>query len=155
MIRAYSAGLRSMYDQSELLENYILDLTQSVENTIAFLLFDPHGFLVGEYYLEQMTADQKKILSKLFTYMQKRINANEQEDYKFSERLDEWTDITNFIQTFEIGGIVFYSVLVLQGHEDKEKLDERLTYFRQSIPGLKNILSGLIKIQKKEVKNEA
>ena len=147
MIRAYSAGLRSMYDQSEVVQNYMLDLTQTVENIISFLLFDSHGFLVGEYFLEQMTTDQKKILSKLFTFMEKRIYDNEKDDYEFSERIDAWTEISNLVQTFEIGGIVFYTLLVLQGHEDKEKLDEISIQFRQFIPGLKNILAGLMKIE--------
>lgn len=140
LIRAYSAGLRLLFDPSKMVQNFILDCTQSVENIIACLVFDAQGFVVGEYLLEQMTIAQRKVFGKVFTVIQKRIDAQERDDYEYMERIDEWTDITINMLSFEIDGTFFYLGLLFQGHEDKDKSDTLLAKFRKTIPGLKDIL---------------
>lgn len=144
LIRAFSAGIRMVYTQSEAIERFILGLVEKLENVMALLIFEQSGISIGEYYLEHITLGMKKKILTLYEMAQKRIITRNTNSYEFSDRIDAWTKISGLIQSFEIEGVVFFILLVVEEHEDLEDIVEEFNFFEKSYPEMKEILRTLL-----------
>lgn len=152
IIRAFSTGIRMMYTQTEAIEKFILGLVEKLKNIMAMLIFEQSGISLGEYYLEHITLVMKKKILTLYEIAQKRIMARNINSYEFSDRLDAFTKISGLIQSFDIDGVQFYVLLVVEEHDDLETVVSEFNYFEQTYAEIKEILHTILEDTPEEQK---
>jgi GTPase SAR1 family protein len=143
VINAFSNGIMLLYSQHEVLQKFIDDTVDKMENVMSLMLFDMNGIELASYFLEHITLEMKKKLLTLYEMTQKRIVGQKSERYEFSDRLDAFTKVSGVIQQFNIEGLAFYLLLVLEEHEPAILIDQ-LNFFEQSIGPMHEILQTIL-----------
>ena len=133
IIRAFSAGIRLMYSQTEAIESFILGLVDQLKNVMALLIFEQSGISIGEYYLEHITLTMKKKILTMYEIAQKRIMARNINSYEFSDRIDAFTKVSGLIQAFNIEDLTFYVLLIVEEHDDLETIVAEFNYFETNL----------------------
>jgi small GTP-binding protein len=144
IIRAFSAGIRLMYSQTEAIASFIEGLVDKLKNVMALLIFEQSGISIGEYYLEHITLTMKKKILTMYEIAQKRIMARNINSYEFSDRIDAFTKVSGLIQAFSIDEITFYVLLIVEEHDDLETIIAEFNYFEQTYEEIKEILRTLL-----------
>ncbi len=144
IIRAFSAGIRLMYSQTEAIESFILGLVDQLKNVMALLIFEQSGISIGEYYLEHITLTMKKKILTMYEIAQKRIMARNINSYEFSDRIDAFTKVSGLIQAFNIEDLTFYVLLIVEEHNNLETIVAEFNYFEQTYDEIKEILRTLL-----------
>ena len=152
VVHAFSVGISKLFSQTEAINQFLLDLVNKLKNVMALLLFEQSGISLGEYYLEHITLVMKKKILTLYEIAQKRIMARNINSYEFSDRLDAFTKISGLIQSFDIDGVQFYVLLVVEEHDDLETVVSEFNYFEQTYAEIKEILHTILEDTPEEQK---
>jgi small GTP-binding protein len=143
VVHAFSAGIASLYSQTDALNQFLMDLVNKMKNVMALLLFEQSGISLAEYYLEFMSLSMKRKILTLYEISEKRINARNINTYEFSDRMDAFTKISGLIQSFEIDGMRFFILLVVEEHDEEEVINQ-FNFFEQAYQGVHEILRTLL-----------
>ncbi len=143
VIRAFSKGISMLYSQNGSIQKFIDDFIDRVENVMAFLIFEQNGIELGSYFLEHITLNMKKKIITLYEIAQRRIIEDNRSTYEFSDRLDAYTKVSGTIQTFDIEGLKFYLLLVVEEHSEEDTITQ-FNYFEQAHNEIKEILSSIL-----------
>ncbi len=143
IINAFSKGISMLYTKHEAIYRFILDLVEKMENVLSLLIFEQNGIELGSYFMEHLPLKMRKKILTLYEIAQQRILEQNRETYEFSDRLDAFTKISGVIQSFEIEGLVFFILLVLEEHSEEVVIDQ-FNFFEQSYTEIYEILRTLL-----------
>ncbi|MHA1776438.1 MAG: hypothetical protein DRO88_10855 [Promethearchaeia archaeon] len=143
ILHAFSKGILFLYDQTTAIQKIIDDFVEKIENVMALLIFEQNGIELGSYFLEHITLQMKKKILTLYEISQRRILEENLNTYEFSDRLDTFTKVSGTIQSFEIEGVKFFILLILEEH-DEEMVVSQFNYFENAHDELQAILRAIL-----------
>ena len=143
IIQAFSRGISMLYTQNEAVQKFLLDIVDKMENVMALLVFEQNGIEIGSYFLENLTLNMKKKILTLYEIVQRRILDGNMNSYEFSDRLDWATKVSGVIQSFDIEGLLFFVLLILEEHDEQVVIDQ-FNFFEQSYNEIYEILKGIL-----------
>lgn len=143
IIHAISKGIYFLYDHTTSIQKFVDDLVSKMENVMALLIFEQNGIELGSYFLEHITLQMKKKILTLYEISQRRIIEENLNTYEFSDRLDAYTKISGTIQSFEIEGLRFFILLILEEHNE-ETIINQFNYFEEAHEEFHEILKAIL-----------
>ncbi len=143
IIQAFSRGIALLYTQNESIQKFLLDIVGKMENVISLLIFEQNGIELGSYFMENITLDMRKKVLTLYEIAQRRIIEDNMNSYEFSDRLDAFTKVSGLIQAFDIEGLQFYIMLILEEYEPEVVIDQ-FNFFERSTSDIYEILRNLL-----------
>ncbi|MHA1584976.1 MAG: ADP-ribosylation factor-like protein [Promethearchaeota archaeon] len=143
IISAFSNGMKLIYSQQQVLQKFIDDIVDRMEDLMALLLFEQNGIELASYLLENVTISMQKKIIALYEIAQFRINAKNTSTFEFTDRLDQYTKVSGVIKSFEIEGLQFYVVLIVQEHDPNIVINQ-FNYFETVIPDMIEVLKPLL-----------
>ena len=143
VVHAFSSGISMLYTQTDALNKFMLDIVNKMKNVMALLLFEQSGISVAEYYLEHITLAMKRKILTLFEIAERRIMQRNVNTYEFSDRLDAFTKVSGLIQVFEIDGMKFFVLLVVEEHDEEEVINQ-FNFFEEAYAGVGEIIKTLL-----------
>ncbi|MCF2140817.1 MAG: 50S ribosome-binding GTPase [Candidatus Lokiarchaeota archaeon] len=143
IVHAFSKGIFYLYDQNTALQKLIDEYVEKMDNVMALLIFEQNGIELGSYFLDHITLSMKKKILTLYEISQRRILEENINTYEFSDRLDPFTKISGTIQSFNIEGVKFYILLILEEH-DEEIVVNQFNYFENAHDEIQTILRAIL-----------
>ncbi|WP_457557806.1 ADP-ribosylation factor-like protein [Candidatus Harpocratesius sp.] len=143
IVHAFSKGIFYLYDQNTALQKLIDEYVEKMDNVMALLIFEQNGIELGSYFLDHITISMKKKILTLYEISQRRILEENINTYEFSDRLDPFTKISGTIQSFDIEGVKFYILLILEEH-DEEIVVSQFNYFENAHDEIQTILRAIL-----------
>ena len=143
IIQGFSQGIKLLYTQNEAIQKFLIDIVNKMENVVALMIFEQNGIEIGSHFIENITLDMRKKVLTLYEIAQRRIIDENMNSYEFSDRLDAFTKISGLIQAFDIEGLQFFILLILEEH-DPEVVVDQFNFFERSTAEIYEILRSLL-----------
>ena len=143
VVQAFSHGISMLYTQNEVIQKFLLDLVEKMENVMALLMFEQSGIELGTYFLENITLNMRKKILTLYEIAQRRIVENNANTYEFSDRLDAFTKVSGVIQSFEVEGLKFFILVILEEHSEEVIIDQ-FNFIENSYSQMNEILQTIL-----------
>ncbi|MBD3350116.1 MAG: hypothetical protein GF364_01360 [Candidatus Lokiarchaeota archaeon] len=143
LIDAFSFGMAQIFERRDLIEKFIETTAGEFETTIAMLLFDENGVAISEFYKPHLSNPERNKIYEIFLNVEKRIKDSTSNVYEFSDWINYDTRISGVIQSFKVGYLNFYVLLVIEEVSEDEAV-ELLDKFQSYRLDLSDILKGLL-----------
>ncbi len=143
IIHAISKGIYFLYDHTVAIQKFVDDMVKKMDNVMALLIFEQNGIELGSYFLDHITLQIKKKILILYEMAQYRIIDENLNTFEFSDRLDPFTKISGTIQSFEIEGLRFFILLILEEHDEQTIIDQ-FNYFENNHAEFNEILKAIL-----------
>jgi small GTP-binding protein len=143
IIQVFSRGISMLYSQNEVIQRFLFDIVEKMENVMALMVFEQNGIELGSYFLENITLGMRKKILTLYEIAQRRIIEDNMNSYEFSDRLDAFTKVSGVIQSFDIEGLSFFILIVLEEHSEEVLIDQ-LNFFERSYTEMYEILRAIL-----------
>ncbi len=151
VIDGFSRGISMLYTKHEVIHKFVLDIVEKMENVLSLLIFEQNGIELGAYFMEHLPLKMRKKILTLYEIAQRRILAENRETYEFSDRLDAFTKVSGVIQSFDVEGLVFFIMLVLEEHSEEVVIDQ-FNFFEQSYTEIYEILRTILLDEPEKIK---
>lgn len=140
----FSSGLSLLFDKMEMVSHLFAEISKNY-NAIMISLFDSRGLTIGEFNRPHLQLQEKLKIYDIYLNVQKRIIAENQNLYEFSDKFDDGSRFSGLVEVLNFGNLEFYLLFIVEEDQDNlEKTVNLLDKIESAIPQIENLILQII-----------